>query len=403
MNQEQKNLLGDVTTPSYVLFHDTLKNNIRMMKKAFSKYYPYFNIAYSYKTNYLGEICAVVTDTGCLSEVVSPMELSQALQYTRPNNIVYNGVIRDDENKVELAHFGARVNFDNLEELVALNELAREKGYVIKLGVRLNFPVGTNFVSRFGVDVKSAKGFHDLVETLKSCKNVKLVGVHCHISKARELEFWRVRVEKMVEYIQRLEQSNVLHLEYVDFGSNMYGPMEKSLAVQFSDKKIPTFDDYAYCIGSRLLSAMGGREKLPLLIVESGTPVVANSMGVISSVVNIKKVQGKTFVTMDCSTFNLGAISKVKNVPIEVFHFSDSRQELENATLTGYTCIEDDVLLQGFSGELGVGDKILFKNVGAYSYTFSPNFIMPTLGVVNKYATKLKERIDFQTVFREDI
>ena len=198
------------------------------------------------------------------------------------------------------------------------------------------------------------------------------------------------------------EESKVLDLEYVDFGSNMYGPMEKSLAVQFSDKKIPTYDDYAYCIGSRLLSAMGGREKLPLLIVEAGTPVVANAMGVIATVVNIKKVQGKTFVTTDCSTFNLGAISKVKNVPIEVFQLSEKREYVENATITGYTCIEDDVLLQEFSGELGVGDKILFKNVGAYSYTFSPNFIMPTLGVVNKYGTKLKERVDYQTVFRED-
>jgi diaminopimelate decarboxylase len=149
-------------------------------------------------------------------------------------------------------------------------------------------------------------------------------------------------------------------------------------------------------IGPKIADAFP--DKLPELIVEPGTPLVSNAMGVLSSVAGFKEVQGKTFVTMDCSKFNLGAIAGVKNVPIEVFGNSEGL-DLVDADLVGFTCIEDDVVNRSYTGKLAVGDKILFKNVGAYSNTFAPHFIMPVIGMVTSDGKVIKERDDFDVPF----
>ena len=49
----------------------------------------------------------------------------------------------------------------------------------------------------------------------------------------------------------------------------------------------------------------------------------------------------------------------------------------------GFTCIESDYLYRGFNGELGVGDYVVFENVGSYSIVLKPPFILPNFPVVN--------------------
>lgn len=391
-----KNVVNELKTPVYVFDEFTFVENVNRMNEAFKKYYPKFKIAYSYKTNYATYICKMANKLGCYAEVVSPMELAQALEYNDSSNVVYNGVIRDDLGKFKVATKGGKVNVDNLDELKAISSYADLWNKTATIGVRLNFGIGNGVVSRFGMDV-NGKDFYEMIDILKKSKNLRLVGLHCHISKAREIDFWQYRVDKMIQYVRFLEAEGVLDLQYIDLGSNMYAPMEKSLAKQFGDE-IPSYEDYARVIGTKMAEEFGKRLKKPQLIIEPGTPLVSNAMGVLSSVVGIKEVNGKTFVTMDCSKFNLGAIAGVKNVPIEVFRNSEGL-DLVDADLVGFTCIEDDVVNKSYNGKLGVGDKVLFKNVGAYSNTFAPHFIMPVIGMVTSEGKVIKERDDFDVPF----
>ena len=380
----------DLLTPVYVFDEDAFIANANKMTAAFKKYYPNFKLAYSYKTNYANHICKLADSLGCFAEVVSPMELQHALECgVDVENIVYNGVIRADRQKLLVAQlaYGGKVNVDNIDELIAIDKMAEARRIKANIGVRLNFDIGNGLVSRFGIDTEG-EDFNKMIAILRESKYLKLVGVHCHISKAREIEFWKERVRKMLYYIGKLETAGILDLQYIDLGSNMYAPMEKSLAKQFGDK-IPSYRDYAKVIGKKLRRAF--KKNKPLLIVEPGTPLVANTVSVLSTVVGIKEVQGKTFATMDCSKFNLGAIAGVKNVPIKVFHNSEG-MDLVDADLVGFTCIEDDVVNRNYTGKLAVGDRILFKNVGAYSNTFAPQFIMPVIGMITAKGEEIKER-----------
>lgn len=78
----------------YLFNENTLYENIVNMGKAFHRYYGNTYAAYSFKTNYLADICQIVNEAGLLAEVVSPYERMYAMELGfTPDRIVYNGVI----------------------------------------------------------------------------------------------------------------------------------------------------------------------------------------------------------------------------------------------------------------------------------------------------------------------
>jgi diaminopimelate decarboxylase len=51
--------------------------------------------------------------------------------------------------------------------------------------------------------------------------------------------------------------------------------------------------------------------------------------------------------------------------------------------ITGYTCLEQDVLYKDFPQSVKVGDVIEFRNVGGYSVVYKPPFIQPNCAMVS--------------------
>lgn len=91
----------------YLFNENTLYENIVNMGKAFHRYYGNTYAAYSFKTNYLADICQIVNEAGLLAEVVSPYERMYAMELGfTPDRIVYNGVIPNTAEKVKLASCG---------------------------------------------------------------------------------------------------------------------------------------------------------------------------------------------------------------------------------------------------------------------------------------------------------
>jgi diaminopimelate decarboxylase len=71
-------------------------------------------------------------------------------------------------------------------------------------------------------------------------------------------------------------------------------------------------------------------------------------------------------------------------LPIKVYALGQDveRRYLKNAHFGGYTCIEGDYLYKGFSGYLGVGDLVIFDDVGSYSIVMKPPFILPNVAIL---------------------
>lgn len=373
IKHQSTSLDSDIKTPVFILNSDKFKSNVIELCSAFRKYYPNYNLGYSYKTNYTSELCRIVDELGEYAEVVSPMEYNHALSLgVSKSKIIYNGVIADFNSKLDIALNGGIVNIDNLHELKQFYDYGLLNGVVIKIGLRLNIDIGNDHVSRFGIDVDS-EHFRSFVSDYKHyIKDVlKVVGIHCHVSSGRDIEYWGVRADKMIE-ISRLFEG----IRYIDLGGNMYGKMNPFLASQFGD--IPTFDDYAKVVGTKFAKAFpDNRVKL---ITENGTPIVANCMSLLTKVTGTNLIRGKRSFILDCSSYDCGFIVKTKRLPHFVFNNVESSEVI--ADLYGYACTEEDCLIRNYKGRLAIGDTILFDNVGAYSNVLGNNFIQPTLGII---------------------
>ena len=58
-----------------------------------------------------------------------------------------------------------------------------------------------------------------------------------------------------------------------------------------------------------------------------------------------------------------------------------NEQHYDSVDLVGYTCLEQDVIYQDYSGKLGIGDILEVGNTGGYSIVEKPPFIHPDIPV----------------------
>lgn len=370
----QKSMFSDNGVAAYV-FHETrLKNNIESMRSAFKKLYRNFQIAYSFKTNYLKRICEIASESGCMAEVVSPFEREYATMTGgfSENDIVYNGVIPDVEGKFSVAANGGIVNIDNITEYEMLSEIAFRNRKVIGVGIRTNFDIGNGVVSRFGVDINGSE-FSELIRRIANDDFVFLKGFHCHIGAARPTKYWKEKTRILADLAKRHS------VEYIDLGGGMFGPMKSDLSIQF-DGYARYYDDYAEYVCPTMKEAFP--DESVRLIVEPGTALVGNTMDFVAHVTNIKNVRGRTFITLDTCSNHLGIICECKDLPMRVIENQSDRMNVCDACIAGCTCLEFDYIKKSFSGSISVGDTVVFPNVGAYSIGSSNQFIVPRPPVV---------------------
>lgn len=358
--QQRLTCSGDLKTPLYIADKDDFKRNITDFIASFRKHYPNYNIGYSFKTNYCEDFISIVKEVGGYAEVVSPTEYELAKRCCFDDSrIIYNGVIPDYDNKLRVAESGGIVNIDNVYELAKLVKIS---SFPITVGIRLNFDIGNSVVSRFGIEVGSLD--YQYIKELQKVGAINIKCVHCHISYARGLSYFKKRAEMMAGYAKELGAS------IVDIGGNMFGRMEGSLKSQYGEY-VPSYEEYAKVVGEVFAREFPNGEVL--LITENGTPIVSNSMSLLTTIIGRKSIKGKTMLVVDCKRDDVGFVCHTKNPPCEAI--VGTGDCVEHATIYGCTCIENDIIHRDYSGNADIGDKILISNVGAYGCNISNCFI----------------------------
>lgn len=357
----------------YILDSKRFKTNYRELKGAFSSVYPSFNIAYSYKTNYTPKLCRIVNEFGGYAEVVSEMELELALRIgVRPENVIWNGPIKNPRDVERFLLLGGVVNVDSLDELTQIKAMVRrypEKRF--GLGIRVNYDVGDGVVSRFGFDVRG-DDFKDCLDFVTTTPNVDFVNLQCHFAK-RNAEYWPARVNGMIELIDRIG----IVPARIDLGGGMFGKMADSLKAQFS-AIIPDYGVYAETV-KPFADRFG--DQGPELIIEPGSALVGDCMKFVGTVKTIKQVRSKWFASVLASQKNISMTGV--NPPIEIIPMGEEGRYYDGIDLVGYTCIEGDVLLKNYCGTLAKGDAVVISNCGSYSIVMKPPFILPNFPVLD--------------------
>lgn len=362
----------------YLLDSVQFKDNFLKLKSIFSKYYPNFNIAYSYKTNYTPKLCKIIDEQGGYAEVVSDMELEIAQRLgVAPIKIIWNGPYKNPHKLKELLLLGGVVNIDTIDELRYIENVAVDyPDKIFNVGIRCNFDVGDGVVSRFGIDANGAD-FEKVLNVFSNNKNIYLINLQCHFAK-RNVEFWPARAKGMALLAKKVAGIVGYLPKRIDIGGGLYGNMEESLKKQFPID-IPTYEDYA--IAAAKVFAESFSENKPELVIEPGSALVGDCMKFVGKIETIKNIRKKTFVTVLGSQKNI-SMSGV-NPPMEILHSENDSRYYENADFVGYTCIEGDVLYRNYCGNLAVGDYVVISNCGSYSLVMKPPFIMPNFPVLD--------------------
>lgn len=357
----------------YLLDSKQFRQNYEELKSAFKAVYPKFNIAYSYKTNYTPKLCKIVDELGGYAEVVSEMEMELALLIgVKPENIIWNGPVKNPKELEKFLLLGGVVNIDSLDDLALIKPvISNNLERVFRLGIRVNYDVNDGVISRFGFDVDS-NDFKECLKYVTTTSNVKFINFQCHFAK-RNAEYWPARAKGMAELLDKVG----IVPERIDLGGGIFGKMPDSLKAQFNSK-IPGYDAYAQAC--KVFANRFGNNG-PELIIEPGSALVGDCMKFVGTIKTIKCVRGKWFASVLGSQKNI-SMSGV-NPPIEIVNMGGEAEEYQDIDLVGFTCIEGDVLYKNYCGVLAKDDAVVVSNCGSYSLVMKPPFILPNFPVLD--------------------
>ena len=364
----------------YLLESSNFEQNYKELTAAFKAYYPKFNIAYSYKTNYTPKLVQIVDKLCGYAEVVSDMEMEIALRSgVSPKHIIWNGPVKNARKVKELLLTGGTVNIDSVYEIDNIRTIAaNHPNHDLNIGIRVNYDVGDGVLSRFGFDV-DGEDFNTVLRFIQSTPNTRLINIQAHFAR-RSPEFWKARAEGMLKVYDRVVEEYGLKPERLDIGGGIYGKMPSSLRSQLGIAEI-SYDEYASKAAKAFAEHFKDDPNAPWLFIEPGSAVAGDCMRFVSRIETIKTVRGKTIATVIGSQKNI--CMNGLNPPMEVVAGGEARKEVENCDIVGFTCIEGDVLQKNYCGQLGIGDYIVIGNCGSYSLVMKPPFILPNFAVLD--------------------
>ena len=366
----------------YILDVKAFQDNYHTFVEAFRRIYPRTSLAYSYKTNYTPKLCQCVNAMGGYAEVVSSMEYDLALRLgVPPQRIIFNGPYkrRVDIERALLA--GSIVNLDSSYEVALVEAVAqRSPDHTMTVGLRCNFDIGTENISRFGFDVEGEE-FRAAFTRLARLQNCRVGGLHCHFSTGyRSVESYALRTRKMLELVTFYFSDN--HPDFINLGGGFFSKMSSELQKQFTFP-IPNYQEYAEAIAPQIAHVFP-HDSGPELILEPGSAIVADVMQFATKIVDIKSVRSRILALASGSVHNIKPTLHQKNLPMRVVTHGvpDTKRSNGTVDIIGYTCMEHDYLYNGYEGNIAVDDYVIFDNVGAYTIVMKPPFILPSPPII---------------------
>ncbi len=370
-----KDIIEKYGSPVFVFSERKLRETAKNYMKAFKTSYPKVVFGWSYKTNYLGAICTILHEEGCLAEVVSQLEYEKAKQLGVPGNkIIFNGPNKNTETLEMAVLDGAIINIDNLDEIYKLEEIASKLNKKVDVGIRLNLDAGVYPLwSRFGFNYESTQAYSAAKRIHKS-ERLNLVGLHCHIGTfILTVRAYQIQVEKLLYFAGILKQEMNINVDYINVGGGF--PSKNKLKGVYlpPEYAIPPIEDFAKAIGDMMLEKTSP-DNLPTLYVESGRAVVDESGYLISTVTGSKRLaSGRKAYVLDAGV-NLLYTASWYDVPVRVG--IDLEGPTEDVTLYGPLCMNIDVIRESVNlPSLSPGTPLVFNPVGAYCVTQWMQFI----------------------------
>lgn len=360
-----------VQTPFYYYDQDILQATLDTINREAGKYEGY-KVHYAVKANVDPTVLGIINANGLGCDCVSGGEVERCLiSGFAPSKIVFAGVGKADwEINLALDANIACFNVESVPELEVIDELARAKGKVANIALRVNPNVDAHThkyittglsENKFGISMEMLE---EVVDKALSLKNLNLIGLHFHIgSQLLEFEPFAMLCSRINDLQDKFEAKGVT-FKTINVGGG--------LGVDYvnpNENPIPDFATY-FATYNKNLKLRPGQE----LHFELGRAVVCQCGSLISKVLYVKEGLNKKFVILDAGMSDL-----IRPALYQAHHnienITSSSSETETYDVVGPICESSDCF--GTDEVLPVtkrGDLVALRSAGAYGQIMASNY-----------------------------
>jgi diaminopimelate decarboxylase len=374
-NNTLLNAIQGKETPFYYYDLNLLKSTLDVAKSEADKYD--FELHYALKANFDERVMQTVVNAGYGVDCVSGKEVQLAVKNGfKASEVVFAGVGKSDteiNTALELDIFC--FNCESIQEIEVINELALAKNKTAKIALRINPNVNANThkyittglkENKFGIDMWE---MDEVVETITSCDNIDLVGLHFHIgSQITDLTSFKNLCSR-VNGIQKWFFSRQIKVDFLNMGGGLgidyHAPIENS---------IPDFANY-FKIFNEFLELRPGQK----VHFELGRSIVGQCGSLFSKALFIKKGLKTNFVILDA-----GMTELIRPMLYQAYHLIENISSQSNEKMkydvVGPICESTDTFAKALElPETKRGDLFQIHSCGAYGEVMASNYNLKTL------------------------
>ncbi len=375
-------LAKEYGTPLYVMDEDMIRKNLRRFHESMQKYYGGRGLVhYASKAFSCLEMCRIVASEGDGLDAVSIGELYTALKAGFPmEKVGFHGNNKTDEELAFAVENGVgHIIVDNISELHRLEKIAAEHNAVphimfrIKPGIDAHthqFIMTGQIDSKFGFALETGEAFEAVKEAAAS-KNVKLVGLHCHIgSQIFDIEPFEEAARVMIRFIAKIRDE----LGYTVQGLNLGG----GFGIKYLESHDPApFENYMERVSQVVKSECAelGLEQ-PFIYIEPGRSIAAPAGITLYKVGARKEIPGvRTYISVDGGMCDNPRYILYQSEYEAVVANKAAEERSERVTIAGKCCESGDLIGENMPLQHAEsGDIIAVLATGAYNYSMSSNY-----------------------------
>ncbi|MCB9568540.1 MAG: diaminopimelate decarboxylase [Myxococcales bacterium] len=367
--------------------------------------YPKVRLAWSYKTNYLDAVCRVFQREGAHAEVVSEMEYDKALRLGfRADEIHFNGPDKSAAVLERALPAGTMIHIDHFDELALVESIARRLGIRPRVAIRINLAVaGAPPWSRFGFNLESGQA-RDAVRRILAGGVLELGGLHAHIGTfITDPAAYRELARKLAGFANELRSDHGIILDFIDLGGGFASHNTLKATYLPGEQSTPSLARYAEAIAEGIAELRYQPGEMPTLVLETGRALIDDAGYLVATTLANKRLpDGRRAVVLDVGVNVLFTAFWYNHdvIPAQPFHGMP-----EPTVLYGPLCMNIDVVRDALVfPPLEVGDRLVFKNVGAYNVTQWMQFITyrPAVAMIGRDGrhARIRRREDLDALLR---
>lgn len=356
--RERLERLGDKPTPYILTDLKSIENKVEQLHDLLDD----VKIYYAIKSNNHPKIIEHIDRFVDGYDIASLGEWQQLReQKVSPDRILYSNPVKIDDHIEETYRDGVRhYAIDSVDEIKKLSELAPGANVYIRTQVSdygSKFPLS----KKYGLRPSHVLEYADLAKSM----GLRVCGLTFHVgSQAENMQVWERAFEICGGLIEKMRQQG-MEITLLDIGGGLpadYG------------QPIPSIAILAKTINAAI------KQWIPqgvTVVAEPGRFLVANSSLLITKVIAREHRSGTDWLHLDMGVFQgLMEPLEMKGWKYPVFTDRYPKEYKKEFVLTGPTCDAYDTIGTDYllPSDIGRGDKIYFKSVGAYTTVYGSNF-----------------------------